>query len=214
MVVRLIAFCVWALAAGSAVFWALRVGVQPGGLPAHALPVAAEVANSAAVVRMLGGSSNPVATAAAPEPALAGRFRLIGVMAPASASGGSGVALISVDGKNAKPVALGGTVDGELVLQSLSQRTAELGPSGAAPAVTLELPLLPPPQTGSLPPVGGPSTAAPAAAPPPAPPVPSPPPPPPPPVQQSTAAPPAVPVSMRVPGVVMPNGTVLGAHRQ
>ena len=176
MVVRLIAFCVWALAAGSAVFWALRVGVQPGGLPAHALPVAAEVANSAAVVRMLGGSSNPVATAAAPEPALAGRFRLIGVMAPASASGGSGVALISVDGKNAKPVALGGTVDGELVLQSLSQRTA--------------------------------------AAPPPAPPVPSPPPPPPPPVQQSTAAPPAVPVSMRVPGVVMPNGTVLGAHRQ
>lgn len=207
MVVRLIAFCVWALAAGSAVFWALRLGVQPGGLPAHALPVAAEVANSAAVVRMLGGSTSPVATAAAPEPALAGRFRLIGVMAPASASGGSGVALISVDGKSAKPVALGATVDGELVLQSLSQRTAELGPSGAPPAVTLELPLLPPPQTGSLPPVGGPSTAAPGA-------VPAPPPAPPPPMPQSTTPPPAVPTGMPVPGVVMPNGAGQGPNRQ
>lgn len=199
MVVRLIAFCVWALAAGSAVFWALRVGVQPAGVPAHALPVAAEVANSAAVVRMLGGSTSPVAAAAAPEPALAGRFRLIGVMAPASATGGSGVALISVDGKSAKPVALGATVDGELVLQSLSQRTAELGPSGAPPAVTLELPLLPPPQTGSLPPAGGPSTAAPGAVPAP-----------PPPMPQSTTPPPALPAGMPVPGMVMPSGAGQG----
>lgn len=171
MLARLIAFCVWALAAGSVVFWALRLGVQPAGVPGHALSVTSEVSNSAAVVRMLGGATVVASASAAPEPALASRFRLIGVMAPQPGATGSGVALIAVDGKPGKPYALGGQVEGELVLQSLTHRTAAIGPSGAPAVLTLELPLLPPPQTGSLPAAGAAAGAPAAVVPPPAPPV-------------------------------------------
>ena len=52
-------------------------------------------------------------------------------------------------------------VDRDLVLQSVSLRTASIGPTAGAPAVVLELPVLPPAATGSLPPAA--SLAAPPA---------------------------------------------------
>jgi general secretion pathway protein C len=77
-----------------------------------------------------------------------------------------GVALIAVDGKPAKPFAVGARLDPELVLQSVSLRTASLGPASGAPTVKLEMPPLPAPSTGTLPAVAAP---VPMTAPPPAP---------------------------------------------
>ena len=86
-------------------------------------------------------------------------------------SSGEGVALIAVDGKPAKAYAVGSRLDGELVLQAVSLRTASIGTAQGAMAVTLELPPLPPPATGTLPLAGTPIpqlTAAPVAPMPPA----------------------------------------------
>jgi general secretion pathway protein C len=109
--------------------------------------------------------------AAAPE--LASRFKLIGVMAPKPAPGqpasDAGLALIAIDGKPARAFAPGARVDGEMVLQSVSLRTAAIGPAQGAAALTLEVPRLPAPATGTLAPVSnnaGPT--APRPAPPPA----------------------------------------------
>jgi general secretion pathway protein C len=65
---------------------------------------------------------------------------LVGVLAD-SLHGGA--ALISVDGKAAKPYRVGAMVDGNLVLQSVAARQAVLaaGADGSA-QVTLELPPL------------------------------------------------------------------------
>jgi general secretion pathway protein C len=92
------------------------------------------------------GGANPVV--ATP---LSSRFRLLGVAAPRQGGDLTGLALIAVDGKPARSYAVGKPVDGDLLLQSVHARGARLGAKGAAPQVTLELPLLPPPATGSLP---------------------------------------------------------------
>lgn len=78
----------------------------------------------------------PVQSASA---SLASRFVLVGVM-----DGGpsQGVALISVDGKPAKPYRLGQTVSDGFVVVGTGPKKAELGPQlGSTPALVLELPL-------------------------------------------------------------------------
>ncbi len=78
----------------------------------------------------------PVQSASA---SLASRFVLVGVM-----DGGpsQGVALISVDGKPAKPYRLGQTVSDGFVVVGTGPKKAELGPQlGVGSALVLELPL-------------------------------------------------------------------------
>lgn len=78
----------------------------------------------------------PVQSASA---SLASRFVLVGVM-----DGGpsQGVALISVDGKPAKPYRVGQTVSEGFVIVGTGPKKAELGPQlGAAATLLLELPL-------------------------------------------------------------------------
>jgi len=87
------------------------------------------------------------------------------VVAPRRSHDGRGVALIAIDGKPARAFPVGATVDGELVLQSVSLRTAAIGPAQGAQTVLLEIPRLPPPNTGSLPPAGAPVGPAAVAAP-------------------------------------------------
>jgi general secretion pathway protein C len=82
---------------------------------------------------------------------LASRFRLLGVAAPRQGGDRSGLALIAVDGKPARSYMVGAAVDGDLVLQSVHPRGAKLGGHGADAQVSLELPALPAPATGSLP---------------------------------------------------------------
>jgi general secretion pathway protein C len=93
-----------------------------------------------AVVRALGGGevAAPVAAAA---PSASSRFVLMGVVADTSSGG---AALISVDGKPARPFRVGASVDGRLVVQSVTGRKASLAADPSAPAeVVLELPPLP-----------------------------------------------------------------------
>ena len=172
MVSRLLAFVVWALAAGGAVFWTLRLAAQPLPVPPQAMPVVGQVGSPGAVVRMLGGGRAPAEQAAAAPPPESSRFRLIGVMAPREGSQGSGVALLSIDGKPPRAYALGSAVEGDLVLQGLAQRSATFARGANGPAFTLELPPLPPPQTGmpqGLPPDQGISAVPPPPPPPPPP---------------------------------------------
>ena len=68
--------------------------------------------------------------------AQAGRFRLVGVMA---ALGSDGIALIAVDGKPAGTFRVGNAVEGDIVLRSVSARTANLGTRDGGETITLEL---------------------------------------------------------------------------
>jgi len=152
MLSRLSAFVIWALVAATAVFWGLRVLVHAPAAPAYTVPVGDASAVRGDLNRLLG--SAPVATAATPTADTNSRFRLLGIMAPKYSSGAvatHGVALIAVDGKMPKAYAVGSRLDGDLVLQSVSLRTASIGPEQGATAITLELPPLAAAATGKLP---------------------------------------------------------------
>jgi len=166
MFARLSAFVIWSLVGATAVFWALRLAASPPQVPPYAVAVGNSVAVRGDLGRLFGMPTRQAAAAqAAPE--APSRFRLVGVMAPrdrtAQAQAGQGVALIAVDGKPPKPFAVGARLDSDLVLQSVGLRTASLGPAQGARSVLLELPALPPPNSGVLPPLG---TAAPVTSPP------------------------------------------------
>ena len=126
---------VWGGVAFSAVTWGLRwsaTGASPSNATSavQALP---EV-DAAAAARALGAAPAPVVAA----PSLASRFQLQGVL-----TGGpnEGAALISVDGKAAKPFRVGAMVAEGLVLQSTQGRRISLGAAMDGPQIlVLELP--------------------------------------------------------------------------
>lgn len=131
-------FVLWALVAGSAVFWGLKMSARSAPITAPAMAARPPApADPAAVARLLGAA--PVTAGAAPAaPSAGSRMTLVGVVASRSQHG---AALISVDGKPAKPFRVGAMVDEGLVLQSVQGRQAVLGASVSGPAtVTLELP--------------------------------------------------------------------------
>ena len=134
---RLTSLLVWAVVAYSAVVFALQWGggvtvdpVVAGSEQKQVLPEVDALAVSKALVVA------PVQSASA---SLASRFVLVGVM-----DGGptQGVALISVDGKPAKPYRLGQTVTDGFVVLATGPKKAELGPQlGASSSLVLELPV-------------------------------------------------------------------------
>jgi general secretion pathway protein C len=139
--VRGATFALWAAVGLSALYWLLKVA---GGTP----PVDARVppprsvaaADPAAIARLL-GSSPAAALPVAAAPALATRFQLVGVAA--GATSGEGAAVISLDGKPARPYRVGTVIDEGLVLQSVQGRSATIGAQrGGPPLVVLELPPL------------------------------------------------------------------------
>jgi general secretion pathway protein C len=134
---RALTFLVWALAAASAVYWALKFA-RPPAAPA-ALPIAGTQpapADASAVARLLGAVG---ATAVVQSVNAASRYVLVGVVASRSSTG---AALIAVDGKPARPFRVGAKVDEGLILQSVAPRRAWLGASTDAPAsLALEMPL-------------------------------------------------------------------------
>lgn len=140
--VRGTTFGLWALAAASSVFWALRLGPAdaPVRLPAPQ-PRQVAAVDPDALARLLGSTPQAAALPVA-QPSLASRFQLVGVAA--GAHSGAGAAVIAVDGKPARPYRVGSTIEEGLVLQSVRGRQAVLGPSGGAALVTLELPPPPP----------------------------------------------------------------------
>jgi general secretion pathway protein C len=168
MLARLSAFVIWALVAGTAVFWGLRLVVRAPGAPAYAVAVGDAATTSADLNRLLGAA--PVVAGAPTRSAEGGsRFRLLGIVAPkyatASAPSGYGVALIAVDGKMPRAYAVGSKLDGDLVLQSVSLRTASIAASQGTSTITLELPLPTPAATGTLSAGGAPAAASTAVQP-------------------------------------------------
>lgn len=167
---------VWAAVAASAVYWGLRLFSTPTPLPREAKLAEAGPRAGGDLSRLLGEPAAPAPAASAEaEPASDTRFQLIGVVAPRLPPGGrsvaEGVALIAVDGKPARAYRVGAAVDASLVLQTVHQRGATLGPRGAAATVSLTLEPPAPAATGSLPGVVNPAAiASPTYAPAPAPP--------------------------------------------
>lgn len=140
--VRAATFFLAALAALSATYWVLK------SMQGHSVSTTAAVANASqaaldpqALARALGGGQAVLLAApGAASTSVRTPYVLVGVLAD-SAKGGA--ALISVDGKPAKPFRVGTTVDGNLVLQSVNGRHAVLaeGVQGATP-ITLDMPAL------------------------------------------------------------------------
>jgi general secretion pathway protein C len=149
MVSRLTAFLVWAAVAASVAFWGLRLLARPTAAPAQTLPVSLEQATRGDMLRLFPA---PLRSAmAAIEPALVSRFKLVGVIAPRDDASRDGVALIAVDGKPPRAYHVGSRLDRDLVLQSVNQRGASIGPANGPTAGMLSAPTLPPPNIGSLP---------------------------------------------------------------
>ncbi len=165
MFARLSAFVIWSLVAATGVFWAFRFGVSAAQVPPHAVVIGKASPLRGDLARLF-GAPPVVAAAAEVTPEATSRFRLIGVMAPKhEPSTPYGLALIAVDGKPAKAYAVGAALDDGLVLQSVGLRTAAIGPPQGERSVLLELPALPAPATGTLPPAASPGSPAPAPAP-------------------------------------------------
>ena len=159
MFARLSAFVIWSLVAATGVFWALRLSASPPPVPPYAVAVGNAVAVRGDLSRLFGAPLRAPSVAQA-TPEAPSRFKLVGVMAPGSktaqAEVGQGLALIAVDGKPAKPFAVGARLDSDLVLQSVGLRTAAIGSAQGTRSVLLELPALatPVPGTGAPAPAG------------------------------------------------------------
>lgn len=158
---------VWALAAGSALFWAFKVFVTPPAAPPHTQVAAPTAALRGDLTRLLGADAPPPVVAAAPEPLADARFQLIGVVSPRSPRAAKeGLALIAVDGKPPKAFRVGAVVEGNTVLQSVAARGVTLGPRDGAAVVALNLAPPAPPATGVLPALGAGPAVRPLRAPP------------------------------------------------
>lgn len=160
--VRGATLALWALAAGSSAYWALKLGgaSAPVNAPLQA-PRTVAAADPAAIARLLGATSGSAAAPASPAaPSLASRLKLVGVVA--GERSGQGAAVISVDGKPARPFRVGVAIEEGLVLQSVRGRTAVVAatPDGP-PLLTLELPQPRPGQTTAPAPLPPPRIAPP-----------------------------------------------------
>ena len=182
---------IWALAAGSALFWGLRLGSgpqRPDAAVAGGPPPGGVTVDTRTVARALGATEAPAASAA-PAPDVVGRLALRGIVT----HDGRGAALIAVDGKPARPVRVGALVDGvdgDWRVRSVAPHAVVLAADGR------ELRL-------EMPPLAARSSAGDAVAPPVRPPVPgqlggTPLPPPSPPLSQ--VRPPIMPPGAALPG--------------
>ncbi len=154
MASRFFALVVWAAVAASVAYWGLRWLSKPAAVPAYATPVTLDAAVRGDLQRLLApppeASSGPAAMPSEAQ-ALAGRLKLMGVVAPRDEGGPGGIALLLLDGKPARAVRVGMVIDGTYVLRTLSQRSAGIGPTDGPVSVNLDLPLMPPPATGIQP---------------------------------------------------------------
>lgn len=157
------AFLTWAAVAASAVYWGFQLFVPGAPTPQAGLAAGRAPAAQAALGRVLGTAAAAPRPAPGPAAASEGRFKLVGVVAPApGAPAGGGIALLQVDGKPARSLRVGAPVDGDWIVQRVDARSATLGPEGGAAALTLELPAAPVAARGNP---GGPAGTAPSPQP-------------------------------------------------
>ena len=135
--IRLATLLLAALAALSGTYWVLK-STHANSASAASSAAGFSALDPQAVARALGGGGSVAPSGAAVVPSTA--YVLMGVLADRQHGG---AALISVDGKAAKPYRVGATVEGNLVLQSVVGRRAVLAAGMDGPAqMTLELPPL------------------------------------------------------------------------
>jgi general secretion pathway protein C len=164
MTARLMTLLIWAAVAASGVYWGLRLFSHATPVPGGAAVATAAAPAAGSLVRLLGEPpAEPVAGDNAP-PLADSRFKLVGVVAPRGAAA-SGLALISVDGKPPRAVAVGRELEPGLRLLTVSHRQAELGAARGAPAMTLALPPLAEAQRGRPGETAAPPPAMPGALP-------------------------------------------------
>ena len=136
LVVGALTFAIWAVAAGSALYWGLYASgagnkaVSPSPGSAQAIAVDSQV-----VARALGAIA-PAGAASAAAPEVVSRLALRGVVT----HDGRGAALIAVSGKPAKPFVVGAEVESGWKLKSVSPRAVVLS-SGEREA-SLQMPAL------------------------------------------------------------------------
>lgn len=143
MLARMSAFASWAVVAASLMYWGLRLFAAPTTAPDYT--VAVDQATRGDLARVFGTSAAPapaVAAAPPPAPVAASRFKLVGVAAPRDAGMNFGLALISIDGKPARAVSVGRSVDEAWVLQSVNRQGARLSSSAGAETMDLDVPPL------------------------------------------------------------------------
>jgi general secretion pathway protein C len=158
MASRIFALIIWAAVAASLAYWGLRWLARPTAVPAIATQVSMDGGAHGDLRRLLAGPPKPkndVKKDTSAIAALIARLKLLGVVAPRGEDDPGGVALLSLDGKPAKAVRRGDVIEGETVLLSLTQRSAGFGPQGGPVSGSLDIPQLPPPATGSMPPAAG-----------------------------------------------------------
>jgi general secretion pathway protein C len=157
MTSRVLAFAIWALVLGSLTYWGLRLAVRGPVAPPYTVSAVDAQSMRGDFARVFGAPPAEAAAVAVAAPAAASRFKLVGVAAPQAGRSGAasnvGLALISVDGKNARAYAVGRTVEDGWVLQSVNRRGARLASNLGASTVDLEVPALASAQRGNLPPV-------------------------------------------------------------
>lgn len=166
MTSRLLSLVIWLAVAATATFWGLRLLARPVPVPAHAAVATPAPPQGGDLTRLFGAPPPPPPVAAVVQVPADSRFKLLGVVAPTTGQR-QGLALISVEGRTPRAVGVGGRVDGELVLRSISHRRVELGQAEGPPSVVLELPALAEASRGALPPAqteGGSSFVPPPSA--------------------------------------------------
>ncbi len=130
---------IWALAAWSATFWALRfAGAAPSPKPPITVSTPSPASEPAHVARAFGPAIEKRSELAAAPLAIdpSTRFALVGVVADHASTG---VALLSVEGKPARPYRVGSTVDDGYTLKSVSVRSATLAAPQTGATFTVNL---------------------------------------------------------------------------
>jgi hypothetical protein len=131
---RWLSFVVWALLAASLAYWGLALGARGPQAPAQLRPADTGTPAQGDWARLLA----PVAEPAAAPAGGAGRYQLLGIVAPGAAHDGEGVALVSVEGAAPRAVRIGQVLEGELRLLGVSRREARFGQAGVV-SLSLQL---------------------------------------------------------------------------
>jgi len=140
MTARLLSFGVWLAVSLTALFWALQVFSSRSPVPATAESPLQTASLGGSLERLLGSERTVVATRAAPAPTDP-RYVLLGVVWPRDQQfSAQGIALIAVNEEPALAVRPGASVDDDLVLLSVGERSASLGPQGGPATLELRLP--------------------------------------------------------------------------
>jgi len=149
MAARWTSLLIWAVVAATVVAWGLRLGAGAQPVPPQAVTVGMAPPAGADLARLLGTAPPAPVVVEAPLPADS-RFKLLGVVAPRAGQTGSGLALISVDGRPARAVAAGHELEPGLRVLRVGHRQVDLGERLGAPALSLSLPTLPEAARGRL----------------------------------------------------------------